>query len=61
MALIKGTQNFECSECGAKYVGHYTDYPMRDKGSFTCECGTQLHRWNGSRDWTDFVKVPDDE
>lgn len=57
MNEVKGSDH-ECEQCGAVYEVTYRDFPVRDKGSASCEvCGGLLRRWNGCRDWTFTLKL----
>lgn len=35
--------------CGRVYEKTEISAPVRNKGSFECECGVELERWNSSR------------
>lgn len=49
-----GKDEFPCEKCGVVHVVEWTDYPERDKGIIRClmpECGGQVLRFNGTRDY----------
>lgn len=59
-AWTKGTTEFDCPNCGARYSANYQDFPVRDKGSFNCsKCNHEVHRWNGTRDYTGWTLIED--
>lgn len=57
-----GDEKCPNKECSAIYTVQYMDYPVRDRGSFTCElCGQLIRSWKGTRDWFFTLKRPEAE
>jgi hypothetical protein len=52
-----GQKRFTCSNCGQQYIAHYHDWPQREEGQFVCTCGTVVHSWRSTRDYTDWEAI----
>lgn len=46
--MAKTTFTKTCAHCGAEYELVGKSQIMRDDDYLSCECGEELHRWNGA-------------
>jgi hypothetical protein len=41
--------NENCPKCGTEYKVSYQELPLKDKDSYTCECGHVMREWKSTR------------
>jgi hypothetical protein len=52
--MASGVEMITCIGCGAMWEYTFLDSTEAERGEFTCNCGAQIHKWDGTRRFFEF-------